>query len=166
MQAPRKLKIGRDSKNDIVLTHRSISRDHVEVFINEFGDVFITDLNSSNGTYINGSRLSGSCMLEPGDILRLGVEKPIKWQLWTNATEQSFDQNNIENCILDESYPDPPSTIQKIKTYINVAIITFLILITLFFVFKNIEKNQEEKHEKTTEQIKSDKADERSIQNK
>jgi len=158
MQVPRKLKIGRDSKNDIVLTHRSISRDHVEVFINEFGDVFITDLNSSNGTYVNGSRLSGSCMLEPGDILRLGVEKPIKWQLWTSTSEQSFEQNNVENSILDESYQNPPTTIQKVKTYIIVAIITFLILITLFFIFKIIEGNQKEKQEKTTEQIKSDKS--------
>lgn len=145
MPSPRILKIGRDPSNSFILTHRSISRFHVEVFINEVGQVFITDLNSSNGTFINGNRLSGSALLEPGDILRLGIEKPIKWQKWTSEASQITNQPNLENSILDESYPNPQTGMQKFKKYIIILGVIILLLASLFVVLRKIEQNKEEK---------------------
>ena len=45
------------------------------------GQVTVTDLNSTNGTYINGQRVTSS-PLRPGDVLRIGgtemrLENPV-----------------------------------------------------------------------------------------
>jgi hypothetical protein len=83
--------------------------------------------------------------LEPGDILRLGIEKPIKWQKWTSEAGQITNQPNIENSILDESYPNPQTGMHNFKRYIIISGVIILLLGTLFFVLKKIEQNKEEK---------------------
>ena len=62
--------IGRSSEA-IPLTDRSVSRRHAE--LTPDGDVWILrDLNSSNGTALNGAMLSGSATIGPGDTIRCG----------------------------------------------------------------------------------------------
>ena len=135
MPTPRILKIGRDPSNDHVLTHVSISRYHVEVFINEEGLVFVTDLRSSNGTFINGKRLSGSTLLQPGDILKLGAERPVKWQEWTKDVGRTSNSNGEqENSILDLSQPLPAGFFERYRSILvafligTVAIILFVLI--------------------------------------
>lgn len=48
--------IGRGSKCDCVIQHRSISREHA-VITRERGGWFIEDLNSANGTWLNGEQI-------------------------------------------------------------------------------------------------------------
>jgi len=62
--------LGRHPSNDIALNFSSISRFHarIEYHDNHF---FIKDLDSSNGTYVNGRR-TDECKLTDGDILLLG----------------------------------------------------------------------------------------------
>ena len=45
------VKVGRAKDNDIVLTDASVSRYHCEFFFDESGNVFLTDKDSSNGTF-------------------------------------------------------------------------------------------------------------------
>lgn len=61
---------------DFVINDASISRMHAKLFRKE-NKVYITDLNSTNGTFRNGMRLSpnASDMIEPGDEIRLGKLK-------------------------------------------------------------------------------------------
>ncbi|NUM44979.1 MAG: FHA domain-containing protein [Anaerolineales bacterium] len=66
--------IGRSSKNDIVINDVSASRHHAEFIfepINNF--VSLQDLRSTNGTYINRNRLTGSIRLSANDIVRIGT---------------------------------------------------------------------------------------------
>ena len=58
------IRIGRASDNDIVLIHPSVSRNHLELFYDGEGNVFLTDLNSANGTFVNGQRIVGSVQLK------------------------------------------------------------------------------------------------------
>ncbi|KIK56286.1 hypothetical protein GYMLUDRAFT_263766 [Collybiopsis luxurians FD-317 M1] len=53
----------------------SVSREHALVWVDHEGKVFIQDLNSSNGTYINGVRLASQqpTPLKMDDVLRLGI---------------------------------------------------------------------------------------------
>ena len=74
-----KIVIGRDKKCDLLLTHDSISRKHAELFIDLDGNVFITDLNSKNGTYINGRRIYQSDQLFSGDTLVVGDKIEVNW---------------------------------------------------------------------------------------
>lgn len=66
------LSIGRDQGSNIVLTHSSASRNHAKLF-NRSGIWHIADLDSSNGTLVNGVRISASpVQLRPGDLIQIG----------------------------------------------------------------------------------------------
>lgn len=63
--------VGRHSENDLPIADGRLSREHV--VIERFGDVFvITDRGSSNGTELNGERISEPVSLKHGDKLSLG----------------------------------------------------------------------------------------------
>lgn len=61
---------------DILIDHQSISRRHAK-FFREGDCIYMTDLNSTNGTFRNGLRLTPNTseLLEPGDEVRLGKLK-------------------------------------------------------------------------------------------
>jgi transcriptional regulator with PAS, ATPase and Fis domain len=62
--------IGTLPQNDLVLTDQTVSRRHVEVVEKTDGYV-IRDLNSTNGTFLNGVRVR-EAYLTPGSVIRLG----------------------------------------------------------------------------------------------
>lgn len=61
---------------DIIIKEQSISRMHAK-FSRNGNNIYITDLNSTNGTFKNGMRLTPNTseMIEPGDEIRLGKLK-------------------------------------------------------------------------------------------
>ena len=65
------LLLGRAPDNDIVLSDPTVSRHHANVAV-EQGQVWVCDLSSTNGTYLNGTRIHGEVMVMPGDELCLG----------------------------------------------------------------------------------------------
>ncbi len=64
--------IGRNSDNAFVLTECTVSSSHVEIVPTEAG-VSVTDLNSTNGTFLNGDRVMETTPLSDGDILQFGA---------------------------------------------------------------------------------------------
>jgi phosphatidylserine/phosphatidylglycerophosphate/cardiolipin synthase-like enzyme len=60
--------IGRSSSNDVVISHPSVSRSHAKIVINGERPVLV-DLESQNGTYLNGAPVTGAVPLKPGDII-------------------------------------------------------------------------------------------------
>lgn len=64
------LSLGRDRANDIQLADHEVSRRHAEIRADEDGYV-VVDLGSSNGTYVNGQRITQQ-RLASGDRLQLG----------------------------------------------------------------------------------------------
>src|ERR1700754_3595263 len=64
------LVIGRSRGCDLVLRDDSVSRRHVRLTVEE-DHIVITDLGSTNGTFLNGRWVS-QAEARPGDILRLG----------------------------------------------------------------------------------------------
>ncbi len=63
--------LGRGPGVDIPLEHNSVSRQHAELRRSPFGCFSIHDRSSTNGTYVNGSRID-STIVEPGDEITLG----------------------------------------------------------------------------------------------
>ena len=64
-------KIGRSAPADIVVPHRSISREHCMIGIAS-DELLVTDLNSTNGTYVDDVRITRATILPVGSVLRLG----------------------------------------------------------------------------------------------
>src|SRR6516162_8638727 len=65
-----KTTVGRVEDNSFQIAEPSVSSHHCEVLVRG-NDVVVKDLNSTNGTFINGEKVSES-PLKPGQILRLG----------------------------------------------------------------------------------------------
>lgn len=61
------ISIGREPANDIVINHPLTSRRHARLERDEHGAFYIHDLESTNGTYLNGQRLEGAASLRNND---------------------------------------------------------------------------------------------------
>lgn len=66
-----KTTIGRVEDNTFPITEPSVSSHHCEILLRGT-EVVVKDLDSTNGTFINGEKLTGEAVLKSGQILRLG----------------------------------------------------------------------------------------------
>ncbi len=83
--------IGRHSENDLSINVSNLSREHLK--IQRFAEVFIvSDLNSSNGTKINGEDLDEPTAIENGDSLNLGGFE-IEVEFPSDAEEENTEDN-------------------------------------------------------------------------
>jgi len=69
----REIILGRTDENDVVINHRSISRNHAKIVVRD-GQFTVIDLASSNGVRVNGEPF-GTVTLVNGDIIELGHVK-------------------------------------------------------------------------------------------
>jgi len=65
--------IGREAGNGIVINDAEVSRKHTQ-FVFQGGKYIVTDLGSTNGTFVNGQRLTGQHILQPGEVISLGEQ--------------------------------------------------------------------------------------------
>jgi pSer/pThr/pTyr-binding forkhead associated (FHA) protein len=63
--------IGRDIENDIVLRDAKISKIHAAIIKDNSG-IWIEDLDSKNGVYVNGRKIEGKKKLMNGNLVKLG----------------------------------------------------------------------------------------------
>lgn len=63
--------IGRDPENEILVNDPHVSAQHARLKV-EGEDLYLTDLDSTNGTYINGDLIKGKQKLFPGDEIIIG----------------------------------------------------------------------------------------------
>lgn len=61
-------KVGRRPDSDLTLVSKMVSQQHAEILGRE-GVLYLRDLGSTNGTFINGKQLKGEQRIEAGDIL-------------------------------------------------------------------------------------------------
>src|SRR5512139_1688414 len=67
------LTIGRDSTNEIVINDAEVSRRHARLTF-QGGKYVLEDLGSTNGTFVNGQRLSGPRVLKAGEVVSFGEQ--------------------------------------------------------------------------------------------
>lgn len=63
--------IGRARGNDIVLPRPNISKRHARIMVME-GEMYVIDLKSTNGTYVNGDRISAPVKVSDQDKIFMG----------------------------------------------------------------------------------------------
>ncbi len=64
--------IGRSPSCDLSLREKSISAKHARLFFKN-RQWWLTDLDSTNGTFLNGERISEPVVVVKGDIIRIGA---------------------------------------------------------------------------------------------
>lgn len=64
--------IGRGGQNDIAIDGDEFASARHVRFEPRRDGVWVTDLGSTNGTYVNGLRIDGARRLAPGDVVRVG----------------------------------------------------------------------------------------------
>ena len=74
------IKIGRDLLNNLIFDYEDVSGFHAELFKDEEKRVFLTDLNSKNGTFVNGKLIKGSIILVEGDEVTLAKKHLVEWE--------------------------------------------------------------------------------------
>lgn len=90
-----KVSIGRVEENTFHLPEPSISSHHCELFM-KGQDVIVRDLNSTNGTFINGEKVT-EAPLKTGQILRLG-QVELRLETGTapaSSTKRVLDQTKV-----------------------------------------------------------------------
>jgi len=80
------------SDNDIQLNDPIMSRYHAELFVDHDGGVLLRDLDSTNGTHVDGYRVR-EIYLKPGTIFRMGSTK-IRFQPVSVPTISVWTEHN------------------------------------------------------------------------
>jgi len=64
--------LGRSEGCDIVLSARAVSRRHAQIMHTDAGYI-LRDLNSKNGTFVNGQQVEGDCHMRDGDEIEIAL---------------------------------------------------------------------------------------------
>ena len=67
------LLIGREVGCDILIDDRQVSRKHAAIELANDGGYLLTDLNSKNGTFINGQKIDTPVSLNDGDVIKIAL---------------------------------------------------------------------------------------------
>jgi pSer/pThr/pTyr-binding forkhead associated (FHA) protein len=148
--------IGRVEDNTFPIAEPSVSSHHCEVLL-KGAEVRVRDLNSTNGTFIDGQQIT-EAILKPGQILRLGK---IELRLETDASAQP--KKPVEHTLvlpkgvsLNELEQGPRTTgidtagkgfsKKQNKTnrlfFIGVGLVMLVIIVVLVYVFFSQVKTQ------------------------
>lgn len=95
-------RLGRSRENHVQFPDPSISRRHASIVADAHGDVWITDLGSTNGTFVNGRALAPhlSQRLQDGDRLQVGSTVIVKFVRLDPCDEQ-FQRDLFERTVRD-----------------------------------------------------------------
>ena len=79
--------LGRAKDNNVVFTSNKVSRRHALVHAQGGSEFSLVDLGSSNGTHLNGRRVSHPVALQDGDVIQIG-EDSLVFRLETSRTPE------------------------------------------------------------------------------
>lgn len=101
--------IGRTNASQVVLDDTGLSRKNT-TFFRDGGNILVADENSTNGTFVNGERISGAAVkLYDGDKINIGSETSIRVEV-----ESAGDEDNRIKNIAAET-PKPVENKSKAK---------------------------------------------------
>lgn len=107
--------IGREPERDVYLPDASVSRLHAQI-VRQHDGYFISDLRSSNGTFLNGRLLTAPALVSPGDILSVG-EFELRCARVTDTTTSTSQAAGVTavNTHFDASTPADSGTTQALN---------------------------------------------------
>lgn len=129
--------IGKNENNHLTLTNNTVSGIHAEVEIsNDFKSFFLKDLDSSNGTMVNGRRIR-SKKLHKNDKIQIGEERLLGVQLldqvekYVLKNRQNFSSEFSNLKDIEQHFKSKKDRIRK---YFKLQSLVVRILITAFVI--------------------------------
>jgi two-component system, cell cycle response regulator len=93
------MSIGRSADCEIQLEDEGVSRRHAKVVRRDDGSLEVFDLQSTNGTFCNGERVT-SRVLQDGDKIQIGTTTILKFSIQDNV-EEEFQRVQYEAAVRD-----------------------------------------------------------------
>lgn len=100
------ISIGRGSKNDIIIDDNDVSREHCRL-VRSAENYELHDINSTNGTFVNGQRVTAGRELHSGQMIELGEMITLEYQRDMSALDSSTENDYAPN--LSKVAPVTPS---------------------------------------------------------
>lgn len=124
--------IGRSRSSDINIDDTKVSRVHLSIKFLNNNELLIED-SSSNGTYVNNEKISGSCKISSDSVIRVGStdlkisfhddnKSSPRYQQEVKSTPKIKLVKNFEISYAD--YPNAPFFKRSISTFIDNILIT------------------------------------------
>lgn len=140
--------IGRSTENNnIVVNDEKVSRNHLQMVMDDDGNYSVVDLGSTNGTFVNGQRISGEVRLKLGDEVRIG-QTVLPWQNYFATVPQPP--------IVNPPLPSQPSKPNPNHTWLYIVIGAVLLLLigggVAWKIYNDKQKDKVEQEEKKKEQ--------------
>jgi pSer/pThr/pTyr-binding forkhead associated (FHA) protein len=129
------LRIGSALDNQLVIESVDVAPHHLELFCDTSGNVFITDLGSEQGTFVNNRRLDGFKLLKKGDRVHFGQRHVFQWEDFI-PKETSFYQEEEEPIMPPKKQTEKPknSPVNNKQLYIIYGCIVFLIILMSLYL--------------------------------
>ncbi|MBQ3594071.1 MAG: FHA domain-containing protein [Bacteroidales bacterium] len=133
--------IGRSKdNNNVVIEDNKVSRSHLQIIKDDNGDYYVIDLDSTNGTFVNGTRITGKVQLHKGDIVVIG-NTTLSWEAYFNKESAGSNEDGKK-----------PGTSNK-KLYIVIFSILICVLIGVIAVIVYNNKKDEQNKEVSFDRV-------------
>lgn len=91
--------IGRGQDNDVVINDPQISRTHLQLIQKDDETISVVDLNSANGTYVNGHKITGEHILSQNDTVVIG-RTTLQWQKYVTTSRNSIKKKILVSLLI------------------------------------------------------------------
>ncbi|MFD3407090.1 FHA domain-containing protein [Aquirufa sp. HETE-83D] len=130
--------IGRLNTCDIVISDSSVSKMHAKID-HQNGQITITDLGSTNGTFVNGSKVFGTQTLNQYDIVKAG-NALVPWMNYVDFSGRSSSPSNMPSND-QSSYIEVPSVGDFMIYFLLLAIPLVNLIMAIIWANKDEPSN-------------------------
>ncbi len=150
----RVITVGRSSENNIVINDAKVSRTHLQLVQNDSGICSVVDLNSANGTFVNGQKITCEVRLQPQDVIRIG-NTTLPWQEYIKP---SSAVGQPPKDITDNIRIAPPTKTNRKWWYAAACVVLVLLAgsIGLYFHYSGKEQEKIEAARQNQEEIQKE----------
>jgi diguanylate cyclase (GGDEF)-like protein len=92
--------IGRAQEAHLRIVDDGVSRQHARLKFDTGGNLYLCDLDSRNGTFVNGKKIADATRLQPGDKVQIGRTTVLRFE-YQDALDQSFHENLLSSALRD-----------------------------------------------------------------
>lgn len=140
--------VGRDPGAAVNLPDASVSQHHAQLAIGDFG-IHVADLNSTNGTYVDGVRLTAPAVVEPGQIVEFGaVPVSIEPRAGDRSSSTGYADGRtlfnrpprVRRSFEPPSFvvPFPPGRPTKAKFPVGAAVVPLILGVVMFLFTRQV----------------------------